>query len=343
MYKLKYLLVLLLPIVIYVSFQQGGWWNFFPIIFVFGIVPLFDIVFPASTENKSDEEYEALKKDKTFDYLLYLMVFTQYAFMFYFFFTFKNSDTTIIEKIGMTISAGLMCGVLGINVAHELGHRATKLEQFFAKALLLTSLYTHFFIEHNRGHHKNVSTDDDPASSKLGEWVYSFWFRSMIFGYFSAWELEKERLERKNLPIVSWHNEMIRFQVYQLLAIVAVALIFNWQTALAFVGAALVGGLLLETVNYIEHYGLRREKNERDRYEKVQPHHSWNSNHIVGRLLLFELSRHSDHHYIANRKYQTLRHFDQSPQMPTGYPGMMVLSLIPPLWFLLMNKRVKNI
>jgi alkane 1-monooxygenase len=343
MNKIKYLAVLLLPLVIYDSFSRGGLWTFFPLVFIFGIIPIIDAIIPPSSENKSEDEYETLKQDRTFDYMLYTMVLTQYIFMFYFLWTFKNHEGLWFEKLGIILSSGMMCGVLGINVAHELGHRTSKFEQFLSKALLLTSLYTHFFIEHNRGHHKNVSTDDDPASSKLGETVYEFWFRSGIFGYLSAWHLEKERLERKNTKVLSWENEMIRFQVYQIAAVLFVLVAFGWQTALAFVVAALVGGLLLETVNYIEHYGLRRNKNEKDRYEKVQPHHSWNSNHTVGRLFLFELSRHSDHHYIANRKYQILRHFDQSPQMPTGYPGMMVLSLVPPLWFWVMNKRVKNL
>ena len=112
---------------------------------------------------------------------------------------------------------------------------------------------------------------------------------------------------------------------------------------LCFVASAVYGFLLLETVNYIEHYGLRRKKNEFGAWEKTLPIHSWNSNHAFGRILLFELTRHSDHHYIANRPYQTLRHFDESPQMPTGYPGMMVISLIPPLWFYIMGKEIKKL
>ena len=106
--------------------------------------------------------------------------------------------------------------------------------------------------------------------------------------------------------------------------------------------SALIGALLLETVNYIEHYGLTRQQTTNNQYDRVQPAHSWNSNHVLGRLLLFELSRHSDHHYMASRKYQILRNVDEAPQMPTGYPGMMLLSLFPTLWFNVMHAQMNK-
>ena len=197
----------------------------------------------------------------------------------------------------------------------------------------------HFFIEHNRGHHKNVSTDADPASSRLGETVYAFYFRTIWGSWMSAWHLEAEKLKRNNLPFWSTKNEMLRFQVIQLVLLISIGLVFGGTTLLFFIVGSLIGILLLETVNYIEHYGLRRKKNG-DKYERTLPIHSWNSNHPLGRLILLELSRHSDHHYMASRKYQILRHFDESPQMPTGYPGMLLLSLFPPLWFKLMHRRI---
>ena len=135
---------------------------------------------------------------------------------------------------------------------------------------------------------------------------------------------------------------MIWYQVIQASLVALVFLAFGWKAMLLFLLAATIGFLLLETVNYIEHYGLRRDKVSEHRYENVQPHHSWNSNHPIGRVLLFELSRHSDHHFEPHRKYQVLKHHEASPQMPTGYPGMMVLSTIPPLWFLVMNKRIDS-
>jgi alkane 1-monooxygenase len=133
---------------------------------------------------------------------------------------------------------------------------------------------------------------------------------------------------------------MLRFQLIQLGFVILVWWFFGTFATIAFLIAAFIGILLLETVNYIEHYGLSRNKTKSGYYERPQPNHSWNSDHQMGRLLLFELSRHSDHHYKASRKYQILKYHDDAPQMPTGYPGMMLLALVPPLWFYIMDPRL---
>jgi alkane 1-monooxygenase len=224
---------------------------------------------------------------------------------------------------------GISCGVLGINVAHELGHRTSKAEQLMAKLLLITSCYSHFFIEHNKGHHRHVSTPNDPASAKLNQNLFSFWFISMFGSLTSSLKLDK--------------NQIIKWKLIEVMLVLITGLIFGIKPALSFLGAALIGALLLESVNYIEHYGLRRKVLKSGRFEKVTPQHSWNSDHPIGRLILFNLSRHSDHHANINRKYQVLRSFQKdSPQYPTGYPGMILLSLIPPLWYQVMNKEVKR-
>jgi alkane 1-monooxygenase len=209
-----------------------------------------------------------------------------------------------------------------------------------SKILLLTSLYMHFFIEHNRGHHKHVSTPDDPASARRGEWLFTFWFRSVWGSYWSAWEIENKRIRKSGKPLFSLANEMVVYHFVQATAILLIGWAFGWQVMLYFLAAAISGFLLLETVNYIEHYGLQRKKMPNGSYESVLPEHSWNSDHLFGRLLLFELSRHSDHHYRAGRKYQTLRHMEGSPQMPTGYPGMLVLAVFSPLWFWVMHRAI---
>ncbi len=233
-----------------------------------------------------------------------------------------------------------MCGVFGINVGHELGHRSKKYERVFAKMLLMTSLYMHFFIEHNRGHHKHVATHADPASARYKENIYHFFIRSIVFSYLSAWKIETNRLKKKGLPVISYQNEMIVFHIIQLTLLLVIFFAFGLITTLYFIAAASIGILLLEAVNYIEHYGLTRLKTKTDQFERVKPHHSWNSDHVVGRVLLFELSRHSDHHYLASKKYQTLTHHEDSPQMPTGYPGMIITALIPPLWFYIMHPLI---
>jgi alkane 1-monooxygenase len=215
------------------------------------------------------------------------------------------------------------------------------MEQFLAKTLLLSSLYMHFFIEHNRGHHKSVATPEDPSTARFNEPVQLFWIRSMFQTWLSAWHLEFDRLQRNGFSRFCLRNEMLQFQLIQLAFLIAVYYFGGYFVVLAVWAAALVGAILLETINYIEHYGLMRKKLESSYYERVEHHHSWNSDHLIGRLILFELSRHSDHHYKTNKKYQTLISADDAPQMPTGYPGMMVLSIIFPLWFWVMNERLR--
>ncbi len=336
----KYLAVFILPLAMVTSLNSTGIWAWFPMILAFGIIPALELLFRPQTANLGAVEEEIARNDKIYDYIIYLAVVYQYGFLIYFLVSINDPAASFVDLLGRSIGMGIMCGVLGINVAHELGHRPTRHEQLMAKALLLSSLYMHFFIEHNRGHHKNVSTENDPASSRKNEMLYTFWVRSVVFSYISAWRIENDRLRRKGHHPVSWRNEMIWYQIIQLALIGVIFFVFGGVALTAFLFAATIGFLLLETVNYIEHYGLRREKVSEHRYENVQPHHSWNSDHPIGRVLLFELSRHSDHHYEPHRPYQILKHHDQAPQMPTGYPGMMVLSTIPPLWFLVMNKRL---
>lgn len=338
----KYVLAYIPPITVFLSLYFGGYMSFFAPVFIFVFVPLVELFTQGSNENMNKEEEESAKNNPLFDVFLYSMVPIQYAFFIYFLFRINEGSLALWEKMGIMLSFGMTCGELGINAAHELGHRSTWYEQLMSKMLLLTSLYMHFFIEHNRGHHKNVSTDEDPASSKYGENLYAFFIRSVRDGWLSAWKLEQKRLERANQPFVSLQNEMLRFQMIQILLLVAILVIWNWQSMLFFIGSATIGFLLLETVNYIEHYGLRRKRVDDKYYERTMPIHSWNSNHPLGRIFLFELTRHSDHHYMANRKYQVLRHFDESPQMPTGYPGMMVLAFFPPLWFKVMHQQIEK-
>lgn len=335
----KYLLVLVTPLLVAISLSGHLWTTFLAPAVLFGLLPLMELFTQGSTENLSVVEEEMVKKDARYDLILYALVPVQYSLLAFFLFRVGDGSLSMLETIGIVLSMGMACGILGINAAHELGHRSTGYEQTMSKMLLLTSLYMHFFIEHNRGHHRHVSTDEDPASARKGEWVYAFYIRTIIGSWLSAWKLEKERLGKKGYSFWSMHNEMLRFQLIQIALLVAIAVIFDVRTMLLFMLAAFIGILLLETVNYIEHYGLRRLQ-VNGKYERTMPCHSWNSNHPLGRLMLLELSRHSDHHYQASRKYQILRHFDDSPQMPTGYPGMIILSLFPPLWFYVMDRQI---
>lgn len=342
MKSLKYLAVLTLPLSVAVSFTQSGWLTFTPLLYAFGFLPALELLIAPDAHNLAQTEAELRLKDALYDWLLYIIVPVQWGMLVWFFYAVQQDELTALEVAGRTTGMGLLCGVLGINVAHELGHRSIKYEQRMAKALLLTSQYMHFFIEHNRGHHKHVSTVEDPSSARLNEWLPAFWLRSVSQSYLSAWRIENRDLRRKKLPVLSLKNEMLRFSIIQLAFVLVVFYVFGVKVMLLYLAAATMGFLLLETVNYIEHYGLQRIKVSANRYEDAMPWHSWNSDHIIGRLMLFELSRHSDHHYRPAKKYQILDHHDRSPQMPTGYPGMMLLSLVPPLWFWVMNKKVKE-
>lgn len=343
MKDLKYLLAYLVPGVIFLSLYLRGSWVFLAIAVLFGLVPLLEQILRGTEQNFPPEVEEKFKNRRLFDLLLYLNLPIQYGLLGYFLFIIKTTSLTPWEMAGMILSMGMACGTLGINVAHELGHRAKKSEQRMAQALLLTSLYMHFFIEHNRGHHKYVATPLDPATARKGETLYAFWVRSIRDGYLSAWKLEKQRLQKIGKPVRSFANQMIGFQVIQLVFILLIGMVFGLTAMFAFLGAAMIGMIELETVNYLEHYGLVRKEVSAGVYERVLPRHSWNTNRTLGRILLYELTRHSDHHYLASRKYQVLRHFEESPQLPQGYPGMMILALFPPVWFWVMHRQLAKI
>jgi alkane 1-monooxygenase len=328
--------------IILASLFVAGKWIFVTPIYVFAFIPLLELVLPYSEANMSQAQEEIAKRDWKYDLVVWSVVPVQYMLLFYFLNRVGEGNLTWWEIAGSIFAFGIACGVLGINVAHELGHRNTWYEQTMSKMLLLTSLYMHFFIEHNRGHHKNVSTDEDPASSRYGESIYAFFPRTISDSWRSAWKIETDRLKKAHIPFWSLQNEMLMYQLIQLAFLGFIAAVWGWKVMLYFMAAAFIGILLLETVNYIEHYGLRRKKIDGAYYDKVLPIHSWNSDHPIGRIMLFELSRHSDHHYLPSRKYQVLRHFDKSPQMPTGYPGMMVLSYFPPLWFKVMHRQIQK-
>ena len=335
------------PIIIIVgaihSFSTYGIMCYAPLIYAWIIIPLLELFLKPDDANLSEAEEEIARYDKTYDYILYAIVLLQMPALFYFMYSLQDPGLRVADAIGRIGTMGLLCGTLGINVGHELGHRTNKWEQLLAKISLLSSLYMHFYIEHNKGHHKNVATPEDPSSARYGEDVFSFWFRSIIYSYISAWRIAARDVQRKNRPVLSLYNEMLQFQLVQLAFVLLILFLFGWQITLCYLIAAVMGILLLETVNYIEHYGLQRKQIAENKYERAMPQHSWNSNHVIGRVMLFELSRHSDHHYLASRKYQVLRHHEDAPQMPTGYPGMMMLSLLPPAWFYVMNKRVRQV
>jgi alkane 1-monooxygenase len=324
------------------GFILGGAWTVSFLIVVFGLVPILELRMRPDERNLSADEESERQESPLFVWLLWAVVPLQYGLMALYLNGVISGHLSGWSWVGATLTMGVCCGAYGINVAHELGHRLDAPSRFMAKALLLTSLYMHFFIEHNRGHHARVATPDDPASARAGETLYGFLPRSLAGGLRSAWEIEARRLERQGRGAWTLHNEALRYHLIQLATLAAVGWALGALALASFIAVALIGALMLETVNYIEHYGLARAPRARGGYEPVRPEHSWNSNHTIGRALLFELSRHSDHHAHPRRSYATLRHHPEAPQLPTGYPGMILLSLFPPLFIPYMERHLER-
>jgi alkane 1-monooxygenase len=341
MRALKYFSILILPFVVWISFTNKGWMTHLPAIVFFGFVPLLEFFISPNKNNFTKEEEQKEKENKLYTYLLYLTLPIQIGFLIFFFYVIQQPLMTS-ELFGRIFGMGIMCGVIGINVGHELGHRNNRFDEFIGEVLLLTSLNTHFLPYHNGGHHFNVATPEDAATARKNELLYTFWIRSHFSSYAEAWKLENNRMRQENLHWLHPQNRMVIYTICNFLLLLLIFLVFGKFVMLCFIGASVSGIILLETVNYIEHYGMLRTKNEHGRYEKVKRNHSWNSDHQIGQILLFNLSRHSDHHYNGSKHYQLLKTLPESPQMPTGYPGMMLLSIFPPLWFWVMNKRISN-
>ncbi len=340
MSDLKYMAAYSIPIMAIIGLTFKGLFSFLTPVFAFGIVPLLELLFPEDDSNLTPKEREQKLTAPLFDWMLYLNIPLVFGVLIYFFLTVSRTSLETYELVGLIFSTGIVLGSNGINVAHELGHRTQKAEQFLGKLLLLPSLYMHFYIEHNYGHHLHAATKEDPASARLNQSVYSFWFTSVIRQYFSAWRIQLDLLNKGNFSFWSYKNDMLWYVVCQCAYLIFILYFFGVFGLLCALAVSVIGFLLLETINYIEHYGLCRLKKPSGRYERVKEIHSWNSNHVLGRVMLYELTRHSDHHYRASKKYQLLDYHHVSPQMPFGYPTSMLISLFPPLWFKLMNPRI---
>jgi alkane 1-monooxygenase len=333
--------VMLLPLIGYSFYELTGWgifWWFAPL-FVYGVIPLADWLIGEDRSNPPEEIVPALERERYYRYATYLAVPLQYVTLVWGCWAVATLDLAWWAYLGAAVSVGVVSG-LAINTGHELGHKTEGFEQWLAKIALASSAYGHFFVEHNRGHHVRVATPEDPASSRMGESFYAFLPRTVIGSLRSAWEIEKQRLARQGRSVWSIHNNNLQAWSMTVALFAALTAVFGWVVLPFLIIQAVYGFSLLEVVNYLEHYGLRRQKLENGRYERCQPRHSWNNNHTVTNLLLYQLQRHSDHHANPTRSYQALRHFDEAPQLPSGYAGMIVLAYIPWLWFRVMDPRV---
>lgn len=327
--------VYLLPLLAAAGLVIGGPATWIMPVLVWVGLPLAELGLVGSRRNVENTEETRRREDRRFDLVLYGLVPVQVGMVL--FLGWRAPSLDPVGLAGAIVAVGTLCGAIGINVAHELGHRPDKPHQNLAKILLATSLYMHFFVEHNRGHHARVATPDDPASARRGESLYAFLPRSIVGSWRSAWGLEADRLARAGKAAWSLPNELVRYLLVELAAVAGFVLAFGPVGAAAFVAAAGVGILLLETVNYVEHYGLSRDRIE-GRWERVRPAHSWTTDRPLSRVLLFELTRHADHHAHPGRPYPALRHMPEAPELPTGYAGMVILAFFPPLWFRVMDR-----
>ena len=313
------------------------WW--FGPVFVFGIVPLVDLAAGLDRNNPPDEVLERLENDRYYRWVTYAFIPMQYLSLVWGAWMLSSGGLDVADKIGLSLGIGMVAGI-AINTAHEMGHKKEQHERWFARIALAQPFYGHFFIEHNRGHHVRVATPEDPASSRVGETVWGFLPRTVWGSLKSSWGLEKRRLQRRKQSPWTLRNDILSAWAMSVVLWGALMSVFGWQIFPYLVIQAVVGIWLLESVNYLEHYGMLRQRTESGRYERVNPSHSWNSNNIGTNVLLYHLQRHSDHHANPTRRYQALRDFKESPVLPTGYAGMIVLTWVPAIWRKVMDPRV---
>lgn len=306
---------------------------------VFGVFPLIDLLRGTDPTNPPDDVIKWLEQDRYYRWCTYAFLPFQYAGLILACWLWAHGGLSTLDSIGLALTVAMVSGI-AINTAHELGHKRASLERWLSKVALAQSGYGHFYIEHNRGHHVRVATPEDPASARFGESFYAFLPRTVSGSLRSAWHLERQRLARCEHSALSVHNDILQAWAMSVVLFGALIAVFGVVVVPYLAIQAVLGFCLLEVVNYLEHYGLLRQHRDDGRYERTRPEHSWNSNNVASNLLLYHLQRHSDHHANPTRRYQALRHMEEAPQLPTGYAGMIVLAVIPPVWRAIMDRRV---
>ena len=318
------------------------WWSGSILMFV--IIPVLDHIVGSDAENPPESALAWLQNDPFYRRATYIYLPAQYISVLLACWIWSDGGwltTDWIDKLGLMMTVGGIGGI-AINTAHELGHKRTQTEKWLSKVALAQTCYGHFFVEHNRGHHVRVATSADPASSRMGESLYAFIPRSAIGGLRSAWNIESRRFAFKGKSRWSLNNDVLNAWLMSVALFTFLVVCFGVVVLPWLIGQAIIGFCLLEAVNYLEHYGLRRQKLPDGRYEPVNSSHSWNSNTVIGNIFLFHLQRHSDHHAHPLRRYQVLRRADEAPQLPAGYATMVALALIPPLWRRVMDRRLRD-
>ncbi len=334
--RYAWLLGLIIPMLPFISWGLveatglGAFWFYGPFL-VFVIFPVLDMVVGVDAENPPDSIIKWLEQDRYYRWCTYAFIPVQYAGLVFACWLWADGGLSVLDSLGLALTMGVVSGI-AINTAHELGHKRERMEKWLSKVALAQSGYGHFFIEHNRGHHVRVATPEDPASARLGESFWAFLPRTVWGSLSSAWGLERKRLARLGHSAFSIHNDIVQAWAMTVALFAVLTIAFGPVVLPYLLLQAVLGFCLLEVVNYLEHYGLLRQRREDGRYERCRAEHSWNSNNVASNVLLYHLQRHSDHHANPTRRYQALRHVDEAPQLPTGYAGMILLACVPPLW-----------
>lgn len=332
-------LVPILSVWLYFQLGQNPIVTLLPVFYSYFLIPTLDMIIGEDHSNPPAEIVEKMAEDNYYRILLLISVPLFWAALLASAWLVGTQDLPWWAILATVVSAGYTSGT-AITVGHELGHKPHKTDKFFALLANAVSGYGHFCVEHNRGHHTWVATPEDPASARFNESVYAFARRELPGALKRGFEHERERMGKKGLSFWHWRNETLQGYAVTIFANICLIIAFGWIMVPFLLLHNFIGWYALTQANYVEHYGLKRQKKENGRYEPCQPHHSWNTNHVVSNLMLFHLQRHSDHHANPMRPYQSLRNFEDLPRLPSGYPGTFLLASIPPLWFKIMNPKV---
>ena len=342
MNALLFSVVYLIPISVYLGYWLGGIYTFTTPFLVFGVGPILDFIVGRYIRNPTEGAEKKLEADNRYKMVTIFCVPIQLAMIFWGAYVVSYGNLSALELVGFILSVGISSDILGLSAAHELAHRINgKFEPICSKILYCTVLYIHFGMEHVVGHHKRVATPEDPATALLGESFYTFLPRSVFGGFNSVWEFEADRMKKQNKPVWSRHNPMAVALLVQTAFTVFIAVVFGGMGIFYLFAQSFIAIALVENANYVVHYGLLRKEIAPGKYEPVRPWHSWNSSNWLSNHFLFNIQRHSDHHYRPGRRYQLLRHYDEVPQLPNGYAGMVVLALMPSLWRKVMDPRIQ--
>jgi alkane 1-monooxygenase len=334
--RYRFLLALLLPVMPVHGYLAGN--NWYTLVVGFVVIALLDFVFGEDQSNPAPETVPAPEDSRLYSWILYACSAADLALIVWGASVVGSLST--FQALGLMLSIGFVTGAQGITIAHELGHKRSRADRLLSRVLLTAACYGHFYIEHNRGHHVRVATADDPASARAGESFYAFYPRTLAGSWRHAWRLEGERLPRRGSGWWSWRNQMLWFTAVPVVVTLAFGRAWGPAAALLFLVQAWAAFTLLEAINYVQHYGLARKSLAGGGHERVGRAHSWNASATLTNALLIHLARHSDHHENPSRRYQALMHYDDSPQLPAGYPAMLLLALAPPLWFSVMDPRL---